>query len=375
MTNASSADRSRKRTGWSTPIKLGPALAGDPPPSPRVGRWTDIDSEGESIARALFYPNEVHSVFGEPESMKSWLMLHATAEELNAGCRTFYVDMEANQHSIVDRLRLLGVSPRRIKGGLLYFRPDEPINEADANRLASLVAKRQPTLVVLDGVTEAFAMNGLSINSSEDSAIWFRRFSRQLQVEPSGDYLGPAIVELDHVVKSQEGRGGWALGSQHKKAGIKGSAYQVAAVRPFAKGKHGVSRLFLEKDSPGAIDWSPHGQRRQRLVAELHCDSTPDQVVAWLETPEPAASVAVEEIPLAQSPKFRNRMHEVWKYVSDHPGCGVRSIRIGVAGGDAEKRSAIEQLVVEGFLRNQGGTARHEYVAVGVFEPLRGVPK
>ncbi len=307
--------------------------------------------------------------------MKSWLLLLAAAQEVKAGQHVFYVDMEANPRSIVDRLQLLGVSPRRIKDAFHYFRPDDQLNDADVKRLGSLADEYKPTLVVLDGVTEAFALNGLNINSSEDSANWFRSFPRQFQVEPTDDYPGPAIVELDHVVKSQEGRGGWSIGSQHKKAGIKGSAYQVSAVRPFGRDKHGVSRLFLEKDSPGGVEWSPHGQKRQRLVAELHCESTPDQVVAWLETPEPAAPVAAEEVPLAQTMKFRNRMHEVWKYVGDNAGCSGRAIRTNVAGGDAEIRSAIEQLATEGFLDNRGTASKAQYAATGQFEPLRVTPK
>lgn len=360
------------RTSWSKRIDLAAALDGAPPPSPSVCAWAD-QGDDRPVSRALFYPNEVHSVFGEPESMKSWLVLHAAAQEVQARRHVMYVDMEANDRSIVHRLLALGVPKDKVERFFRYFRPDEKMTRPDQVALRKQVAKHHPTLIVLDGVTEAFAVQGYAINSPEDTARWFRDFARQFQITPNGDdYQGPAIVELDHVVKSRDDRNGWAIGSQHKKAGLKGAAYEVVVKSPFGKGKHGKSRLFLSKDSPGGVEWVPYGKDRRRLVAELHCDSDGHGIEAWLESADasdaPDESSAARE-PLTATVKFRTLMQEVSKYVADNPGCSAKRVKGGVAGTDAHKDLALEELVAGGFIRDEG-KAHHRYVHVKDFSIL-----
>lgn len=360
-----------KRTSWSRPVDLSQALSGNPPPAPQVGTWLDGNQK-----RALFYPNEVHSVFGDPESMKSWLLLLAAVDEVKLGHHVLFVDMEANDRSIVDRLVLLGASKSGIRRQFHYFRPDDRINDADQTRFRLLVKKHRPTLVVLDGVTEAFSMHGLSINSAEDAAAWFRAFPRQFQVKPGVDYDGPAIVELDHVVKNHEARNGWALGTIHKKAGLKGAAYQVVARTPFGNGKHGVSRLFLEKDSPGGVEWVPFGKNRQRYVGDLHCDATSgDGIDAWIESPDEQAVVGGSvDVPLTQTHEFRLLMQRVCAFIKDHPDCSLRIVRGGVAGTNERIALAVEQLVAEGYVTNEGSATRRRFVADKEFSALRVLP-
>jgi hypothetical protein len=316
-------------------------------------------------------------VFGDPEAMKSWLLLLSAVQEIERGRHVFYMDMEDNERSIVDRLRLLGASRIRIKKHFHYFRPDDQITEHDQAAFRRLVTKHQPTLVVLDGVTEAFALHGLSINSAEEAAMWFRNFARQFQVKPTPEYDGPAIVELDHVVKSHESRNGWAIGSIHKKAGIKGAAYQVVTVAPFGKGKHGISRLLLEKDSPGGVEWVAFGRNRQRLVGELHCDATGGGGVdAWIESADPAASTPDPDadLPLTQTYDFRLLMQAVCEFVAANEGCSLRTVRGGVKGTNEHIATALDQLALEGFVENQGKGTKRQYVAVREFKALRVVP-
>lgn len=366
------------RTRWSRAISLDAALSGEPPPSPAVGTWLD-DSGGKAKPRALFYPNEVHSVGGEPESMKSWLLLLASVQEVKLGRHVMYVDMEANDRSIVHRLLLLGASQAQIKTCFHYFRPDVAMTEEDQRRFRLLVKRWTPTLVVLDGVTEAYSLHGFNINSSEDAAAWFSLFARRFQIKRAIDgYDGPAIVELDHVVKNRDGRGNWTIGTQHKKAGIKGAMYMVESVRPFGAGKHGVSRLLLAKDSPGGVDYvSIGGKSRQRYVADLHCDATGGGagIDAYLETVDVNEAVDPDaDKPLAEQYGFRVLMQEVCDFINKNPGASLRLVRNGVKGTNERIALAVEQLCRDGFVANEGSGNRAQYVVKKEFSALRVVP-
>jgi hypothetical protein len=367
----------KTRTSWTKQVDLTEALKGAPPPSPRVGQWTD-SADGKIVNRALFYPNEVHSVGGEPEAMKSWLLLLSSVQEIERGKHVLYLDMEANDRSIVDRLRLLGAKPANIKKLFHYFRPDERITEDDQASFRRTVRLRKPTLVVLDGVTEAYSLHGLSINAAEDAAQWFRDFSRQFQVKPSEDYDGPAIVELDHVIKSRDDRNGWTIGTQHKKAGIKGAMYLVEAVAQFGKGKHGRSRLMLGKDSPGGVEWVPFGKNHQRYVGDLHCDATGgDGIDAWIESPDPnAADQPSEREVLAdvEKPEFQQWMRDAWLYVEAHPSVSGKTLRAKVAGiGDKSKQDALAVLADDGYLVNEGSQSYAKWVVGKEFKLLKSV--
>lgn len=369
---------STKRTRWSKPINLDAALAGSPPPAPTVGTWTDT-SAGKSRTRALFYPNEVHSIGGEPESMKTWLALLAAVQEVKLGHHVVYVDMEANDRSIVHRLKLLGATDAQIKQCFHYFRPDGVITDDDHARFRWMLTHWRPTLIALDGVTEAYSLHGLSINSSEDAAAWFGKFARRFQIKRAVDgYDGPAIVELDHVVKDRDGRGSWTIGTQHKKAGIKGAMYMVESVHAFGVGKHGVSRLLLAKDSPGGVDWVPvGGKSRQRYVGDLHCDASSGSkgIDAYIETADVnEARDPDADRPLIERYDFRLLMQEVHAFVEKNPGSSQRLIRDGVTGTHERIKTAIEVLCRDGFLANEGNATRGRYVVAREFKALRVVP-
>lgn len=362
------------RTSWSRQVNLDDALAGAPPPAPRICTWEE-SKDGKSSTRALFYPNEVHSVGGEPESMKSWLVLYAAVQEIEDGHHVVFVDMEANDRSIVHRLLLLGATPSKVKKFFHYFRPDDQITEADQKRWATLVKRLKPTLVVLDGVTEAYSMHGLSIGAAEDAATWFRQFSRRFQVKPTPEYDGAAVVELDHVVKSKDDRGGWTLGTQHKKAGIKGAMYLLESVEPFGKEKHGRSRLIVGKDSPGGIDWVLANKRR--YVADFHCDATVSGggVDAWIESAEPGASLPDgPELPLSETFDFRLLMQKVWEFIAENPGCSLRVLRGGVVGTNDKIAMAVDVLIAEGYVENKGSETRRQFITIKDFTALRVVP-
>jgi hypothetical protein len=148
--------------------------------------WDEIDLEpivnGEQLTQppsmlhrddgqALIYAGQVHAFNAESESGKTWLALAACVEQLNTGSHVIYVDLEDGAEGITERLASLGAHLGLLYGPdrlFHYVRPDDPIDPTAITRLARLGA----SLVIIDGVTEAMTMNGLSIKENDDVAVF-----------------------------------------------------------------------------------------------------------------------------------------------------------------------------------------------------------
>jgi len=98
-----------------------------------------------------------------------------------------------------------------------------------------------------DGVTEAMSLQGLELKDNADVAKFVVLLPRSLA------RMGGAVVLVDHVAKDRNGRGRFAIGAQHKLAGIDGAAYSIEVIRPFGRGMRGLSRLTVTKDRPGFV--------------------------------------------------------------------------------------------------------------------------
>jgi hypothetical protein len=65
------------------------------------------------------------------------------------------------------------------------------------------------------------------------------------------------VVCLDHVIKNRETGGRYALGAQHKLAGVTGATYVFSVIRPLARAKsepvEGIVSLTVTKDRPGYV--------------------------------------------------------------------------------------------------------------------------
>jgi hypothetical protein len=107
-------------------------------------------------------------------------------------------------------------------------------------------------LLVYDGYTEGAALAGRDIMSQNDIALW-----RQALVKPALD-LGCATLVTDHVIKDKDTRGRYAIGAQHKLAGLTGVQFLVDVVETWGKGARGRSKVIITKDRNGGL--RPHGQ-------------------------------------------------------------------------------------------------------------------
>lgn len=250
-------------------VDLTDALTGTDIPPPTILARSD--------GVCLLYPGRTHWFQGEPESCKTWAALVAAAQTLVASGSVLWIDFEDDDRGIVSRLRAISVPDEAIRERFVYVRPDEPLYDtrgrplAGADALAILLERHTFTLSVIDGVSEAMQTEGLDPMSNPDIAQWVRRLPRRIADS------GPATACLDHVVKDKEGRGRYAIGGQHKLAGVTGAVYRFDTVTPLSRAlgtepTTGTVAVSVMKDRPGYVRGRALGER----VATMDLTSYPD---------------------------------------------------------------------------------------------------
>ncbi|EQM78198.1 bifunctional DNA primase/polymerase [Microbacterium maritypicum] len=200
---------------------------------------------------AMFYAGKVNDVHGESESGKSWIALSATSETLQLGQRVIFMDHESDPQTVIGRLLRLGVTKDQIRAGLDYRRPQEfHLSEEMTKDMAAFdaLASNKAALIVIDGVTEAMGLMDMSPLDNDEIRKWWNSYPRRL-----ARATGAAVVLIDHVVKSSDGRGRFAFGGQHKMAAVDGASYFVDVEEALGPGKIGSLKVYVTKDRPGGV--------------------------------------------------------------------------------------------------------------------------
>lgn len=200
-----------------------------------------------SDGMALFYAGEINGVHGEPGGGKSFIACEAVRQVLTMGGSGIYLDYEDSARGIIGRLLALGCTPAEISERFSYVRPQGPFGAAERVELEARLAALNPDIVVIDGVTESVARQGLSENDAVEYSTWAQLLPRWLAS------TGAAVVLIDHVAKDQEGRGRWQRGSGAKLAVITGAEYEIRVASPFSRKRAGRLRLILSKDRHGTV--------------------------------------------------------------------------------------------------------------------------
>lgn len=237
------------------------------PPTPTVFQRED--------GQGLFYRGAVNDLHGEPGCGKSMIAQIAAAQELKSSHDVIYIDYEDSARNVVKRLLLLGVTGEQIVAHFHYVRPS-----AKPSSPTSLDGWRETldyadtaTLAVIDGVTSCLAYAGLDSNSGDDIAAWYNTMPRLISA------CGPAVVLIDHVVKSKDNRGRYAGGSMQKLALIDGISYSVNMTKPVGKGVRGTIVIKSGKDRISeieehcAVSWDSNGLHL-REAARIEINST-----------------------------------------------------------------------------------------------------
>lgn len=197
--------------------------------------------------RALFYAGKMHVLQAEPSSGKSWLALLASLEVLNLGGAVLYLDYEDTSTGILGRLLALGAEPAAVKERFAYVQPAGGFGAPERVELDRILARLNPDLVVIDGVAEALARDGLSEDKAADVVSWIEKLPRPMA------RTGAAVVMLDHLVKDREQQGRYARGSGAKLASVDGASYLVKVTSAFSRHRSGTLKLIIAKDRPGGV--------------------------------------------------------------------------------------------------------------------------
>lgn len=328
-------------------------LANPAPPS----TWAPVDLDGvlkgeyldppptmllRSDGVPLLYDGAIHTISGESESGKTWLTLLAAQQLLAEQQNVRFIDFEDRADRVIGRLLALGATPQQIRDHFDYIRPDRPLdNDGQTALQPHLVGVR---LVILDGVTEAMGIHGYDLNSNSDVALFYDRLPRWI-----ADH-GPAVVMIDHVVKDTEKQGRFAIGGQHKLAGIDGVGYVVKMLQPFARGKRGLARVNVAKDRAGHVRERTIGKDN---IAEFTLDATRGDgstiLLAQLDPPgEQTGRVGDHFEPTVV-------MERISRYVQANPGMSKKSIETVQNTKVTTSRLALDLLVSRGYIGTKSG--------------------
>lgn len=362
------------------PGDLDALLTADPDDDPddeEPSSWQPVDLTGildgtyhppepgllhRSDGQGLLYPGHVHWMHGESESGKSWVAQAGVAGVLRSGGHVLYIDHESNPGEVVNRLLAMQVDTDSIRLRFDYVRPDVSAMRA-AEAFAALLETNYD-LIVIDGVTDAVGLDGVVSKDNDEIAGWMRRVPTALAKNTGG-----AVVCIDHVSKDTEGRGRFAIGGQHKMAGIDGAAYLVEPVEPLGQGLRGSLVMRIAKDRPGAI--RPHCGKYNKVnrlqeAARVVIDSTQEG--------RTAVSINAPDVPEEGKPwRPTELMERVSRVVEERPGVSHRGVSQDVKGNKESINDAIKFLVQDGFMErdfDDRGWSSHRMV-----KPYRQVPE
>lgn len=333
------ADSADVDMSW-TPVDMATVFSGNfSRPRATLGQRTD--------GIHLLYPGREHVISAEPESAKTWMMCKVVADVLAEGGTVVYVDFEDDEGTIGSRIHWLG-TPVNVLCDLSRFRYLRPEVGATPDRYLPLLNFGTdddpigPTLVVLDGTTEGYGLHGWDINANEDSPKW-----RQTYVKPALR-AGAATLGSDHVTKNKDTRNGYAIGAQHKKAGLTGVLFEMQVVDPFGIGLRGRARVLINKDRNG--DLRQHGIRDGKAThfADLILDATAGEDECprlWLFPPK-SEDDEQEGDGVVVDPKSL-LMNQIEHVLRMRGALGARDLRDAVPGRGSETDKAIQSLLNE----------------------------
>jgi hypothetical protein len=342
------------------------ALPATEPDTSWLPRSVEFDEDEADVAptvlhrvdgQNLLYAGKVNAIFGESESGKTWVALEAVRQQLAQGHKVFYIDFEDSKRGIRGRLKALGV----IKDAFERFRyanPDGPYNELAQQALLGAIRDFTPQLIVVDGVNAAMNLLGLDLEKNKDATQFSQVVLRPLRL------WGAAVLTIDHVTKSKDSRGNYAIGAQAKRADIDGVAISVDVAMPFGRGSDGRLNLKVTKDRPGFVRGI---SQEASYIGRVDLISKPDNRIEITITGGETGFTPHEYL-----------MHRVSQFMEQHGAeLSTNQITQVVEGGTDQIKKALAQLEGQGHLalRAQGQGRYYSHLkpyVLGAPKPLQG---
>jgi hypothetical protein len=214
--------------------------------------------------QALFYRGQINSIFGDPESGKTWVALAAVADELARGNRAAYVDIDHNGAAALGgNLIKLGV-PYETVCDSDVFRVASPGDEIEVDALVADLVTWAPDVVVLDSVGELVPILGGNSNDSDEFTVIHRRVLAPLAA------AGAGVIVVDHLAKGAESRGRGPVGAGAKRRITGGAMLRITLATPFAPGRGGRAHLNIHKDRHGGLrSQVAHDKNHEPLIGEF----------------------------------------------------------------------------------------------------------
>lgn len=307
---------------------------------PDIGHM--VDAAG-SPPLGLIYSGEINGVHGDSEAGKSWLALWICVQEMRRGRVVMYVDFEDSAGRVYDRLMKLGAPRSMIVEFFRYVNPQNRLSTFEQIEFGRLVNIDAPkSIAVIDGVTEAMALESLTGRDEGEVAKWHQLVTKPLAANGWGPFT------IDHTPHGESRQ----IGSQHKRSAITGVSYAMESIASFAPGQKGRSRLRVDKDRPGGVRGEAAPGSRPQWYGDFTLDATTTMLDAcvWPWLPETQAQQqGYEERPPEAV------MDAVCSFVDKNQGCTGRTIRTAVKGRAQSVLWALDHLVETGVIKTKPG--------------------
>lgn len=332
---------------------------------PRLVEYDEDETEpGPTIlyrtdGQCLLYAGKINAIFGESESGKTWVALEAVRQQLTQGNKVFYIDFEDSKRGIRGRLKALGVLREQFTR-FKYANPDSGYNETAQQALLGSIRDFTPDLIVMDGVNAAMNLLGLDLEKNKDATQFSQVVLRPLRL------WGAAVLTIDHVTKSKDNRGNYAIGAQAKRADIDGVAISVDVTMPFGRGSNGKLNLKITKDRPGFVRGI---SQEASYIGHVDLTSQPDNRIEITIIGGQTGFTPHEYL-----------MSKTSEFMAKHGAeLSTNQIVQAIDGGTDQIKKAITQLEGQGYLglRAQGQGRYYNHLKpyiLGAPQPFRGVP-
>jgi hypothetical protein len=318
-------------------VDLGELLIHEPEPIPRFGKG------------GLIYEGSLVWFYGDPSSGKSVLCYGWALDVIRDGGHVLLVDEETNVRDVAAKFRALGLLPEQ-RDRLHYLQPAGRNLLREAERFRQKVEQTQAQLVIVDSASLHLTLAGKKENDNGEVAD----FIANALLPVARMEHQPAVVVIDHVVKSDEGRK-WARGAGSKISAAD-TAFGIEVKTPFSKNQSGTLLVICHKDRFGEMTAGDVWK-----VEVTSGDGRIDLAFSAIDKEE-AATLAARAAKGPNPGKDAEMLGRILTFVRANPGVGSRAVRGCVSGvGSATIDRLVEQAQVAGALRVvvKGNTHQH----------------